>query len=69
MQLNIKIQKSAKELSKLNSKRIPSEQDVDQEVVTYEERECFRKIGLKMKSNLLLGKRKKAFLAIIFSYP
>lgn len=55
-QLNIKIEKSAKELSKLNSAWRPNEQDPDLEMITREERECLRKIGLKMNSNLLLGK-------------
>ncbi|KAK4838817.1 hypothetical protein QYF36_016639 [Acer negundo] len=55
--LNMKIQKSAKELSKLNSAWRPSELDADQEMFTDEERECFRKMGLRMNSNLLLGRR------------
>ncbi|KAL5809932.1 hypothetical protein ACOSQ4_026500 [Xanthoceras sorbifolium] len=55
--LNLKIQKAAKELSKLNSAWRPSKLDADQEMITDEERECFRRIGLKMNSNLLLGRR------------
>ncbi|KAL5743331.1 hypothetical protein ACOSP7_026181 [Xanthoceras sorbifolium] len=55
--LNLKIQKAAKELSKLNSAWTPSKLDADQEMITDEERECFRRIGLKMNSNLLLGRR------------
>ncbi|XP_022635833.1 chloroplastic group IIA intron splicing facilitator CRS1, chloroplastic isoform X2 [Vigna radiata var. radiata] len=55
--LNKKIEKSGKELSKLNAAWTPSEQDTDLEIMTDEERECFRKIGLKMHSCLLLGRR------------
>ncbi|CAJ1843528.1 unnamed protein product [Sphenostylis stenocarpa] len=55
--LNKKIEKSGKELSKLNAAWTPSEQDSDLEIMTDEERECFRKIGLKMQSSLLLGRR------------
>ncbi|KOM28519.1 hypothetical protein LR48_Vigan549s007400 [Vigna angularis] len=55
--LNKKIAKSGKELSKLNAAWTPSEQDNDLEIMTDEERECFRKIGLKMQSCLLLGRR------------
>lgn len=57
-QLNRKIEKSTNKLSKLNSQWTPAEQDVDQEMMTEEERECFRKIGLKMHSCLVLGKDK-----------
>jgi len=49
------MEKSGKELSKLNAAWTPSEQDTDLEMMTDEERECFRKIGLKMQSFLLLG--------------
>ncbi|EOY04144.1 maize chloroplast splicing factor CRS1, putative isoform 2 [Theobroma cacao] len=55
--LNIKIEKSAKELAKLKSSRQPAEQDVDLEIITEEERECLRKIGLKLNSFLVLGRR------------
>ncbi|KAL9297505.1 hypothetical protein ACSQ67_023401 [Phaseolus vulgaris] len=55
--LNKKMEKSGKELSKLNAAWTPSEQDTDLEMMTDEERECFRKIGLKMQSFLLLGRR------------
>ncbi|KAL7202443.1 hypothetical protein ACSBR1_034004 [Camellia fascicularis] len=55
--LKVKIRKSTMELSKLNSAWRPSEQDADQEMLTQEERECFRKMGLKMDSNLVLGRR------------
>ncbi|XVE78683.1 hypothetical protein DITRI_Ditri13aG0166800 [Diplodiscus trichospermus] len=55
--LNIKIEKSAKELAKLNSSWQPSEPDVDLEIITEEERECLRKIGLKLSSCLVLGRR------------
>ncbi|GMH19022.1 hypothetical protein Nepgr_020863 [Nepenthes gracilis] len=55
--LKMKIERSAKELLKLNSAWKPSEQEPDQELITGEERECFRKIGLKMDRTLLLGRR------------
>ncbi|KAK7374873.1 hypothetical protein VNO80_08316 [Phaseolus coccineus] len=55
--LNKKMEKSGKELSNLNAAWTPSEQDTDLEIMTDEERECFRKIGLKMQSFLLLGRR------------
>ncbi|KAA8530591.1 hypothetical protein F0562_005300 [Nyssa sinensis] len=55
--LKSKIERSSKELSKLNSAWRPAEQDADQEMITEEERECFRKIGLKMNSSLVLGRR------------
>ncbi|XVF20762.1 hypothetical protein REPUB_Repub12eG0031000 [Reevesia pubescens] len=55
--LNAKIEKTAKELAKLNSSWRPSEQDVDLEFITEEERECLRKIGLKLNSCLVLGRR------------
>ncbi|KAM1114342.1 hypothetical protein TB2_046978 [Malus domestica] len=55
--LNRKIEKSTNKLSKLNYQWTPAEQDVDQEMMTEEERECFRKIGLQMHSCLVLGRR------------
>ncbi|OMP04744.1 hypothetical protein COLO4_09355 [Corchorus olitorius] len=55
--LKIKIEKSAKELEKLNSSCQPAQQDVDQEFITEEERECLRRIGLKLNSCLVLGRR------------
>ncbi|KAH9739306.1 chloroplastic group IIA intron splicing facilitator CRS1 [Citrus sinensis] len=57
LQLNIKIEKSAKELSRLNSAWKPREQDPDLEMITEEERQCLHKIGMKINSNLLLGRR------------
>lgn len=55
-QLNIKIEKSMKELSKLNGAWAPAEREADREMITEEERECFQKIGQKMDSCLVLGK-------------
>lgn len=55
-QLNIKIDKLMKELSKLNAGWAPTEMDADREMITEEERECFQKIGLKMDGCLELGK-------------
>ncbi|KAL6960973.1 hypothetical protein U1Q18_038738 [Sarracenia purpurea var. burkii] len=55
--LKMKIERSTKELAKLNSAWKPVEQDADQEIITQEERECFRRIGLKMASCLVLGRR------------
>ena len=62
LQLNIKIEKSAKELAKLNFSWQPAELDVDPEIITEEERECLRKIGLKHNSCLVLGEGKTPFL-------
>lgn len=53
----MKIEKSTKVLSQLNSTWKPGELDGDQELITDEERECLRKIGLKMHSSILLGKK------------
>ncbi|XP_028804480.1 chloroplastic group IIA intron splicing facilitator CRS1, chloroplastic [Neltuma alba] len=55
--LNKKIENSTKELSKLNAAFTPSEKDSDLEIMTEEERQCFQKIGLKMRSCLVLGRR------------
>ncbi|KAI4352202.1 hypothetical protein L6164_006476 [Bauhinia variegata] len=55
--LKKKKERSARELSKLNAAWTPAEQDADLEIMTEEERECFRKIGLKMNSCLVLGRR------------
>ncbi|XP_047311734.1 chloroplastic group IIA intron splicing facilitator CRS1, chloroplastic [Impatiens glandulifera] len=57
MILNKKIERSEKELAKLNSLWKPAELEADQEIITDEERECFRKIGLKLNSTLILGRR------------
>lgn len=48
-------------LAKLNSAWRPADHDADKEMITEEERECFRKIGQKMDSSLLLGKEKVHF--------
>ncbi|KAL2499442.1 Chloroplastic group IIA intron splicing facilitator CRS1 [Abeliophyllum distichum] len=55
--LKKKIEKSDKTLAALNHACRPSEQDLDQEMITQEERECMRKIGLKLDSSLVLGRR------------
>ncbi|XP_048130844.1 chloroplastic group IIA intron splicing facilitator CRS1, chloroplastic [Rhodamnia argentea] len=55
--LNSKMRRSAKQLSKLNSGWRPAEKDTDQEMMTEEDKECLRKIGLKMDGSLLLGRR------------
>ncbi|KAL8161156.1 hypothetical protein V2J09_012645 [Rumex salicifolius] len=52
-----KIGRTTKELSKLNSKWNPSEDEPDQELMTVEERECLKKVGLKMSGVLVLGRR------------
>lgn len=54
-QIKLKLDKSEKELAKLNSKWRPSEQAPDREFLTEEERQSLRKIGLKMDESLLLG--------------
>lgn len=55
--LKSKIEKPARDLSKLNSAWVPSPRDADQGIMTEEERECFRKIGLKLRGSLVLGRR------------
>ncbi|XP_021763586.1 chloroplastic group IIA intron splicing facilitator CRS1, chloroplastic-like [Chenopodium quinoa] len=55
--LKIKIEKAEKDLRKLNSAWMPSEEELDQELLTEEERECFRNLGLKMDRFLVLGRR------------
>ncbi|XP_020251625.1 chloroplastic group IIA intron splicing facilitator CRS1, chloroplastic [Asparagus officinalis] len=55
--LKLKIDKAEQELTKLNSLWSPSEQSVDRELLTVEERQSFQKIGLKMDEFLLLGRR------------
>ncbi|KAG0493004.1 hypothetical protein HPP92_006086 [Vanilla planifolia] len=55
--LNFKMKKSEKTLAKLNSLWSPSAISADQELLTEEERESLRKIGLKMDEVLLLGRR------------
>lgn len=55
--LNFKVEKSTKELTKLNASWRRVEPDADQELITNEERICFRKMGLKMDSCLTLGRR------------
>ncbi|KAK1363621.1 Chloroplast splicing factor [Heracleum sosnowskyi] len=55
--LKMKIGRSSRNLLQLNSEWKPAELEADQEIVTPEERECLRKIGLKMDSSLVLGRR------------
>uniref|UniRef100_A0A803PKL0 Uncharacterized protein n=1 Tax=Cannabis sativa TaxID=3483 RepID=A0A803PKL0_CANSA len=62
--LSSKIEKSTKDLLKLNAAWKPSEKDADQEMLTDEERECFRMIGMKMHSVLVLGKEKAPIFLI-----
>lgn len=65
MQLKKKKEKSDKTLAALSQAWRPSEQDLDQELITQEERECMREIGLKLDSSLVLGKKK--LLLLLFS--
>lgn len=55
--LQAKIDKSDAELAKLNSSWTYAEQVVDYEMITQEEKQCLRKMGLKMSKTLLLGRR------------
>lgn len=50
-----KIEKSEKVLAKLNSSWSPAELSADIELLTEEERESLRKIGMKLDKILLLG--------------
>ncbi|KAK1298946.1 hypothetical protein QJS10_CPB14g00439 [Acorus calamus] len=55
--LQMKLERSENELAKLNSSWKPGEKVADQELITEEERQTFRRIGLKMDQFLLLGRR------------
>ncbi|KAK4755164.1 hypothetical protein SAY87_008921 [Trapa incisa] len=55
--LKSKLSISEKQLLKLNSGDSSVKWDLDQEMMTEEDRECFRKIGLKMHARLALGRR------------
>lgn len=55
--LNKKIATSDKRLAELDYAWEPAEKDADQEMMTQEERECLRQVGLKMHSTLVLGRR------------
>ncbi|XP_019154731.1 PREDICTED: chloroplastic group IIA intron splicing facilitator CRS1, chloroplastic [Ipomoea nil] len=55
--LKKKIETSEKVLEKLDSAWEPSQQDDDKEIITEEEKECLRSIGLKMDGSLVLGRR------------
>nr|GMD57033.1 chloroplastic group IIA intron splicing facilitator CRS1, chloroplastic isoform X1 [Ipomoea batatas] len=55
--LKKKIETSVKVLEKLDSAWEPSKQDEDKEIITEEEKECLRSIGLKMDGSLVLGRR------------
>lgn len=53
----LKKQKAEKDLAKLEVSLAPVEQPADQEAITNEEKFVFRKLGLRMKAFLLLGRR------------
>lgn len=55
MQLKKKIEKSSIALGKLNAAWRPAKQDEDIEILTQEERQSLRQIGLKMDRSLVLG--------------
>ncbi|XP_073288950.1 chloroplastic group IIA intron splicing facilitator CRS1, chloroplastic [Primulina huaijiensis] len=55
--LKKKIERSAYTLDKLNHAWRRSEKDPDQEIISQEERECLRMMGLKLDSSLVLGRR------------
>ncbi|KAK4393604.1 Chloroplastic group IIA intron splicing facilitator CRS1, chloroplastic [Sesamum angolense] len=55
IELKKKIEKSAKILEKLKNASRFSEQDPDVEVISKEERQCLREMGLKIDSSLVLG--------------
>ncbi|XP_031490712.1 chloroplastic group IIA intron splicing facilitator CRS1, chloroplastic isoform X2 [Nymphaea colorata] len=52
-----KWKRSEVKFSNLNSSWRPTEQEADTEIITEEEKQSFRKIGLKMDEVLLLGRR------------
>lgn len=55
--LEKKIERSAYTLEKLNHAWRCSERDPDEELISQEERECLRVMGLKLDSSLVLGRR------------
>ncbi|XP_058088029.1 chloroplastic group IIA intron splicing facilitator CRS1, chloroplastic isoform X2 [Magnolia sinica] len=55
--LKLKTERSEKQLAKLNSSWSPADAASDQEMLTEEERQILRNIGLKMDEILLLGRR------------
>lgn len=55
--LKKKIEKSSIALGKLNAAWRPAKQDEDIEILTQEERQSLRQIGLKMDRSLVLGRR------------
>ncbi|XP_020521625.1 chloroplastic group IIA intron splicing facilitator CRS1, chloroplastic isoform X2 [Amborella trichopoda] len=55
--LKLKVERSEKEMAKLNSAWQPAKGEADQETITKEEFQNFRKVGLKMDEVLLLGRR------------
>ncbi|XP_064939462.1 chloroplastic group IIA intron splicing facilitator CRS1, chloroplastic-like isoform X1 [Musa acuminata AAA Group] len=55
--LKQKIERSEELLSKLSLSCCPSEQTADLEILTEEERQAFRKVGLEMNEIILLGRR------------
>lgn len=54
-------------LSKVEESLKPAEQQADPESITDEERFMFRKLGLRMKAFLLLGKSSLSSTFIMFS--
>ncbi|KAF3772696.1 Chloroplastic group IIA intron splicing facilitator CRS1 [Nymphaea thermarum] len=55
--LNYKWKRSEVKYTNLNSSWRPTEQEADTEIITEEEKQSFRKIGLRMDEVLLLGRR------------
>ncbi|KAH9327078.1 hypothetical protein KI387_007256, partial [Taxus chinensis] len=53
----IKVTKTEKELAKVEAFLLPAKPASDQEMITDEERFMFRKLGLRMRAFLLLGRR------------
>lgn len=67
-QLKKKIETSVKVLEKLDSAWQPSKQDEDKEIITEEEKECLRSIGLKMDGSLVLGNNKQETFSAILAF-
>lgn len=66
LQLKKKIEKSSKVLEKLKNESRLAEEEPDLEIISDEERVYLREMGLRIKSSLVLGKKKISFLLLFF---
>lgn len=68
LQLKKKIVKSSNVLEKLKNESRLAEEEPDFETISKEERVYLREMGLRIKSSLVLGKKKTSFLLFFFDY-